>query len=113
VPRLSGRGSPRSGSGVVMSGSRSWQSPARFAFTAPARAATNARSASRSPLLRGVAARFCSNTLRAALTASSASVFPPERRSRRNRPNVDAFALGEPHVGQVKVGRVDRDGDAA
>ena len=55
--RVSGRSSLRSGSGVVTSRSRSWQSPARFALTAPSRAAISARNASRSPPLRGVAGR--------------------------------------------------------
>ena len=84
--RVSGRSSLRSGSGVVISRSRSWQSPARLALTAPSRAATNACSAWRSPPARGVAGRCWVSTLRAARTASSASVLPPERRSRRNRP---------------------------
>ena len=82
APGSAKRSSARSGSGVVTSSARSWQSPARFAIAAPSRAAINARSASRSPLLRGVAGRFCASTLRAARIASSASVFPPERRSR-------------------------------
>ena len=47
--RVSGRSSLRNGSGVVMSRSRSWQSPARRALTAPSRAAISAWSASRSP----------------------------------------------------------------
>ena len=84
--RVSERSSPRSGSGAVTSRSRSWHSPARFAFTAPSRAAISARKASRSPLARGVAGRCCASTLRAARTASSASVLPPELRSRRKRP---------------------------
>ena len=86
VPVSSGRSSLRSGSGVVISRSRSWQSPARFALTAPSRAATSACSAWRSPPARGVAGRCWVSTLRAARTASSASVLPPERRSRRSRP---------------------------
>ena len=84
--RVSGRSSLRSGSGVVISRSRSWQSPARLALTAPSRAATSACSAWRSPPARGVAGRSLASTLRAARTASSASVLPPERRSRRSRP---------------------------
>ena len=70
---------------VVISRSRSWQSPARLALTAPSRAATSACNAWRSPPARGVAGRCSASTLRAARTASSASVLPPERRSRRSR----------------------------
>ena len=55
--RVSGRSSLRSGSGVVISRSRSWQSPARLALTAPSRAATSACNAWRSPPARGVAGR--------------------------------------------------------
>ena len=55
--RVNKRSSLRSGSGAVTSRSRSWQSPARFAFTAPSRAAISARNASRSPLARGCAGR--------------------------------------------------------
>ena len=84
--RVSGRSWLRSGSGVVISRSRSWQRPARFALTAPSRAATRACSAWRSQPARGVAGRSLESTLRAARTASSASVLPPVRRSRRNRP---------------------------
>ncbi len=60
--------------------------PARLALTAPSRAATSACSAWRSPPARGLAGRGCASTLRAARTASSASVLPPERRSRRSLP---------------------------
>ena len=62
LARVSGRSSARNGSGVVISRSRSWQRPARFAFTAPSRAAISARSASRSPPARGVACRSCAST---------------------------------------------------
>ena len=83
---VSGRNSLRSGSGVVISRSRSWPSPAHLALTAPSRAATSACNAWRSPPARGVAGRSWASTLRAARTASSASLLPPERRSRRTRP---------------------------
>ena len=73
------------GSGVVISRSRSWQRAAHLALTAPSRAATSACSAWRSPPARGVAGRSWL-TLRAARTASSASLFPPERRSLRSLP---------------------------
>ena len=88
----SGRNSARSGSGVVISRSRSWQRLARFALTAPSRAATSACSACRWPPARGVAGRGSASTLRAARIASSASVLPPERRSRRRpgRPRIPA-----------------------
>ena len=111
--RVSGGSSLRSGSGVVTSRSRSWQSPARLAFTAPSRAAINARSASRSPLRAAVAGRFWPSTLRAARTASSASVLPPERRSRRSRPtsNTCSPVLGEEagQTGAVGAGALDRE----
>ena len=81
-PSGSGSSSRRNGSEVVTSSARSWQSAAVLAITAPSRAAISARSASRSPLLRGTAGRL-RGTLLAARTASSASVLPPERRSRR------------------------------
>jgi hypothetical protein len=48
----------------------------------------------RSPPARGVAARCWVSTLRAAGTAWSASVLPPERRSRRNLPT---SAPAHPH----------------
>jgi len=84
--RVSGRSSLRSGSGVVINRSRSWQSAARFASTAPARAATSACSACLWPPARGVEGRTAASTLRAARIASSASVLPPVRRSLRSRP---------------------------
>jgi len=49
--------------GVVTSRSRSWQSPARSAFTAPSRAVISGRSASRSPLLRGIGGSVVSTHL--------------------------------------------------
>ncbi len=113
VRGCSGRSSARSGSGVVTSRSRNWQSPARFAFTAPSRAAISARSASRSPLARGVAGRSCASTLRAARTASSASVLPPTRRSRRSRPTSNTrspVAGQEPsQAGAVRASALDRE----
>src|SRR5436190_15512531 len=87
--RLSGRSSLRSGSGLVISRSRSWQTAARRALTAPSRAAISARSASRSPPARGSAAWLCASTLRAARIASSASLLPPERRLAPQAPHLE------------------------
>ena len=83
---VSGRNSLPSGSGVVTRRSRSCPSAAHLALTAPSRAATKACKAWRSPPARGLAGRSKLSTPRAARTASSASVLPPERRSRRSLP---------------------------
>ena len=59
---MSGRSALRRGSGAVISRSRSWQSPAHLAFTAPSRATTNACNAWRSPPARGVSGRSLVST---------------------------------------------------
>ena len=84
-PRVSGRSSLRSGSGAVMIRSRSWQRPARRALTAP-------RVRPSTPVVLHAGRRCAAGPAaterarRAARIASSASVLPPERRSRRSRP---------------------------
>jgi hypothetical protein len=77
--RVSERSSLRNGSGQVTRSARSWQRHGFLAASAPSRATISARSASRLPPARGVAGFAWARTLRAARSASRASVLAWEQ----------------------------------